>query len=55
VDPVGDLVKSLGEIPDWEGLTETSAAFVSLPIAFTSGVLVVVGFVSGRFCRQLVF
>jgi hypothetical protein len=55
VHPVGDLVKSLGEILDWEGLTETSAPFVSLPVAFTLGVLVVVGFISGCVCRQLVF
>jgi hypothetical protein len=55
VHPVGDLVKSLGEIPDWEGLTEMSVPFVSLSVAFTSGVLFVVGFISGRVCRQLIF
>jgi hypothetical protein len=55
VHPVRDLIKSLGEIPDWESLMEMSASFLSLPVAFTSGVLVVVGFISGRVCRQLVF
>jgi hypothetical protein len=55
VHPVGDLVKSLGEILDWESLTETSASFVSLPVAFTSGILVIVGFISERICTQLIF
>jgi hypothetical protein len=55
VHPVGDLIKSLEDIPNWEGLTETSASFVSLPVALTSGFLVVVGFISERICRQLVF
>jgi hypothetical protein len=52
---IGDLIKSLGEIPDWEGLTETSAPFVSLPVVFTLGVIVVVDFISRHVCRQLVF
>jgi hypothetical protein len=51
VHPVGDLVESLSEISNWEGIAETSA----LPVVFTSGVLVVVGFISGRVGRQLVF
>jgi hypothetical protein len=54
VHPVGDLVESLCEIPDWEGFTETSAPFVSLPVAFTSDVLVVVGFISWCIGGQLV-
>jgi hypothetical protein len=54
VHPVGDLVEGLCEIPDGEGFAETSTSFVSLPIAFTSGVLVVVGFISGCIGRQLV-
>jgi hypothetical protein len=54
VYPVGDLVESLGEIPDQKGLTETFAPFVLLPVAFTSGFLVVVGFIGGRVGRQLV-
>jgi hypothetical protein len=45
VHPVGDLVKGLYEVPYGEGFTETSAPFVSLPVALTSGVLVVVGFI----------
>jgi hypothetical protein len=54
VHPVGDLVKSLREISNWEGLVKTSALFFSLPVAFMSGILVVVGFISGRVGRQLV-
>jgi hypothetical protein len=38
---VGNLVMSLGEVPDGEGLAETSTPFVPLPVAVTSGVLVV--------------
>jgi hypothetical protein len=47
VHPVGDLVQSLGEVPDRESLAETSAPFVPLPVAVTSGVLVVGSFISG--------
>jgi hypothetical protein len=47
VHPVGDLVESLCEIPDWERFMETSAPFISLSVAFTSGVLVVVGVTGG--------
>jgi hypothetical protein len=54
VQPVFDLVKGLSEIPYGEGLTETSTSFVSLPVALTSGVLVVVGFIGGCVGRQLV-
>jgi hypothetical protein len=54
VHPVRDLVESLCKIPGREGFAETSAPFVSLPVAFTSGVLVVVGFISGCIGRQLV-
>jgi hypothetical protein len=55
VHPVGDLVKSLGEIPDGESLTEMPASFVLLPVAFTSGALVVGGFICEIVGRQLVF
>jgi hypothetical protein len=55
VHPVGDLVKSLEEIPDGESITQTPAPFVLLPVAFMSGVLVVGGFISGRVGGQLVF
>jgi hypothetical protein len=52
---VFDLIKCLCEIPYWEALTETSTSFVPLPVALTSGILVVVGFVSGCIGRQLVY
>jgi hypothetical protein len=54
VHPVGDLIESLCEISDGKGFAETSAPFVLLPVAFTSGVLVVVGFIGGCMGRQLV-
>jgi hypothetical protein len=54
VHPVGDLIEGLCEIPYREGFSETSAPFVVLPVALTSGVFVVVGFVSGCIGRQLV-
>jgi hypothetical protein len=52
---VGDLIQSFGEIPDGEGLTEMSAPFVLLNVVFTSGILVVGSFISGRIGGQLVF
>jgi hypothetical protein len=54
VHPVGDLDKSLREIPDGESLTETLASFILLPVVFTSGVLVVGSFISGHVGGQLV-
>jgi hypothetical protein len=54
VHPAGDLIESLCEIPDGKGFAETSTPFVSLPVAFTSGVLVVIGFICGCIGRQLV-
>jgi hypothetical protein len=54
VHPVGDLIESLCEIPYREGFPETSASFVALLVALTSGVLVVVGFISRCIGRQLV-
>jgi hypothetical protein len=54
VDPVGNLIESLCEIPYREGFPEMSTSFVALPIALTSGVLVVVGFISRCIGRQLV-
>jgi hypothetical protein len=47
VHPVGDLVKGLCEVPYGEGFTETSTLFVSLPVALTSAILVVIGFICG--------
>jgi CBS-domain-containing membrane protein len=52
--PTFDLVKCLCEVPYGEALTETSTPFVMLPVALTSGVLVVAGFVCGCISRQLV-
>jgi hypothetical protein len=54
VHPVGDLIESLCEIPNREGFSETSVLFVALPVALTSGVLVVVGFISRCIGKQLV-
>jgi hypothetical protein len=46
VHPVGDLIESLCKIPYREGFSETSTPFVALSVALTSGVLVVVDFIS---------
>jgi hypothetical protein len=54
VHPVGDLIEGLCEIPYREGFSETSVPFVALHVALTSGVLVVVGFISGWLGRQLI-
>jgi hypothetical protein len=55
VHPIGDLIEGLCKIPYREGFSETFAPFVALPVALTSGVLVVVGFISGCIGRQLVY
>jgi hypothetical protein len=52
--PAFDLVKCLCEVPYGESLTEMSTPFVTLLVVFTSGVLVIVGFVYGCIGRQLV-
>jgi hypothetical protein len=49
-----DLVECFCEVPYGEALTETSTLFVTLPVALTSGVLVVTSFVCGCIGRQLV-
>jgi hypothetical protein len=54
VHPTFDLIKFLCEIPYGEGFTETSTPFVPLPVALTSGVLIVVGFIRRCIGRQLV-
>jgi hypothetical protein len=54
VHPVGDFIEGLYKIPYREGFSEMFALFVALPVALTSGVLVVVGFISGCIGRQLV-
>jgi hypothetical protein len=41
------LVECFREVPDGKGLVETSAPFVPLSVAFTSGVSVGVGLVGG--------
>jgi hypothetical protein len=55
VHQVGNLTQSLVEVPDGESLSETSAVFVLLPVAVTSGILVVSGLISGRVGGHLVF
>jgi hypothetical protein len=54
VHPAGDLIEGLYEIPYREGFSKTYAPFIPLPVALTSGVLVVVGFIGGCIGRQLV-
>jgi hypothetical protein len=49
-----DLVEGFCEVPDGEGLAETSAPFVLLSIVFTSSLPVGVGLVGGRVGGQLV-
>jgi hypothetical protein len=51
---VGDLIEGPYKIPYREGFSETFVSFVALPVALTSGVLIVVGFISGCIGRQLV-
>jgi hypothetical protein len=55
VHPAFDLVKGLCEIPYGKVLTEMSTPFVPLPVALTSGILVVVGFIRGCIGRQLIY
>jgi hypothetical protein len=54
VHPAGDLFESLCEIPNREGFPEMSASFIALPGELTSGVLIVVGFISRCIVRQLI-
>jgi hypothetical protein len=54
VHRVGNLVEGIYKVPDGEGFVETSTPFISLPVSFTSGVLVVVGFIGGCVGGQLV-
>jgi hypothetical protein len=48
------LVKSLCEVADGQVVSNTSTPFVPLPVAFTSGDPVLVGFICGCIGRQLV-
>jgi hypothetical protein len=52
--PAFDLVKRLCEVPYGKALAEKSKPFVALPVALTSGLLVITGFVCGCIGRQLV-
>jgi hypothetical protein len=54
VHPADDLFEGLCKLPYREGFSETSTPFIALPVALTSGVLVVSGFISGCISRQLV-
>jgi hypothetical protein len=49
-----DLVECFREVPDGKGLTEMSAPFIPLSVAFTSSVPVGVGLVYRCVGRQLV-
>jgi CBS-domain-containing membrane protein len=52
--PAFDLVKCFREVPYGKALTETSMSFVLLPVALTSGVLVIAGLICGCIGKQLV-
>jgi hypothetical protein len=54
VHPAGDLIEGLYEIPYRVGFSETPTPFLALPVALTSGILVVIGFIGGCIGRQLV-
>jgi hypothetical protein len=54
VYPALDLVECFYEVVDGEGLAETSASFILLSVAFTSGVSVGGGLICGRVGGQLV-
>jgi hypothetical protein len=54
VHPALDLVECFREVPDGEGLAETSAPLILLFVAFTSGVPVVVGLAGRSVAGQLV-
>jgi hypothetical protein len=54
VYPALDLVECFSKVADGEGVAETSAPFVPLSVAFTSGVFVRGGLVGGCVGRQLV-
>jgi hypothetical protein len=54
VYPALDLVECFREVADGEGVAETTAQFVTLSVAFTSGVSVGGGLVGGRVGEQLV-
>jgi hypothetical protein len=54
VYPALNLVESFREVADGEGVAETTTPFVTLSVAFTSGVSIGGSLVSGRVDGQLV-
>jgi hypothetical protein len=54
VYPALDLVECFSEVADGEGVTETTAPFITLSVAFTSGVSVGGSLVGGRVSGQLI-
>jgi hypothetical protein len=54
VYPALDLVKCFSEVADGQGVTKTTAPFITLSVAFTSGVSVGDGLVGERVGGQLV-
>jgi hypothetical protein len=54
VFPALDLVECFSEVADGEGVAETTAPFVMLSVAFTSGVSIGGGLVGGRVGGQFV-
>jgi hypothetical protein len=54
VYPALDLVECFREVADGKGVAETMAPFVTLSVAFTSGISVNGGLVGGRVGGQLV-
>jgi hypothetical protein len=54
VYPALNLIESFREVADGEGVAETTTPFVTLSVAFTSGVSIGGSLVSGRVDGQLV-
>jgi hypothetical protein len=54
VYPALDLVECFSEVADGEGVAETTVSFITLSVAFTSGVSVGGGLVGGCIGGQLV-
>jgi hypothetical protein len=52
---IGNLIQSLIEVPDGKSLTETSAAFVPLPVAVTLGIFVIGSFINWCIGGNLIF
>jgi hypothetical protein len=54
VYPALNLIESFREVADGEGVAETTTPFVTLSVAFTSGVSIGGSLVSGRVDGQFV-